>query len=99
MQPLPANDDLKTHSAAASVGLNIFCALLSASAALQLTRLCMNHTLQRTALAVVQHRGAGTATRLDQREPARTSAFLRCQTEHGLCLRRRTARPQTEDKT
>lgn len=98
MQPLPANDDLKTHSAAASVGLNIFCALLSASAALQLTRLCMNHTLQRTALAVVQHRGAGTATRLDQREPARTSAFLRCQTEHGLCLRRRTARPQTEDK-
>ena len=99
MQPLPANDDLKTHSAAASVGLNIFCALLSASAALQLTRLCMNHTLQRTALAVVQHRGAGTATRLDQREPARTSAFLRCQTEHGLCLRRRTTRPQTEDKT
>ena len=99
MQPLPANDDLKTHSAAASVGLNIFCALLSASAALQLTRLCMNHTLQRTALAVVQHRGAGTASRVDQREPTRTRALLRRQTEHGLCLRRRTARPQTEDKT
>ena len=98
MQPLPAIDDVRTQSAAASLGLNVFCALLAASAALQLARLCMYHALQRTALAVVQHRGAGTATRLDQREPARTSAFLRCQTEHGLCLRRRTARPQTEDK-
>ena len=96
MQPLPANDDLKTHSAAASVGLNIFCALLSASAALQLTRLCMNHTLQRTALAVVQHRGAGFGARCGQRESARASAFLRRQTDQGLRHGRGTARPQAE---
>ncbi len=55
MQPLPAIDDVRTQSAAASLGLNVFCALLAASAALQLARLCMNHALQRTTLTVVQY--------------------------------------------
>ena len=99
MRPLRTPDQLSTQSGAAPRALAAFHAPLAASATLQLTRLCMNHALQRTTLAVVQHRGTGTATRLDQREPARAGAFLRRQTEHGLCLRRRTARPQTEDKT
>ena len=99
MRPLRTPDQLSTQSGAAPRALAAFHAPLAASATLQLTRLGMYHALQRTALAVVQHRGAGTASRVDQREPTRTRALLRRQTEHGLCLRRRTARPQTEDKT
>ena len=99
MQPLRTPGKLRMQSGAAARSLDEFRAPLSASAALQLARLCMNHALQRTTLAVVQHRGAGTASRLDQREPTRTRALLRRQTDHGLCLRRRTTRPQAEDKT
>lgn len=99
MRPLRTPDKLSMQSSAAPRGLDAFHAPLSASATLQLARLCVNHALQRTTLAVVQHRGAGTASRVDQREPTRTRALLRRQTEHGLCLRRRTTRPQAEDKT
>jgi len=68
------------------------------SATLQLARLCMNHALQRTTLAIVQHRWRHATRWRDQREAARARTFLRRQIDQGLRHRGRTARPQAEDK-